>query len=160
MTPSKTLHLSTSKLVVSRNKLLEDQKELEDFHDKICESQVMNQAMKDMKRHVGCLSPRIQGLLLRSKSETSVAGNLDSVRAGISSKLKLMAEYVPAPDKTLSKFYGKKLLKKYLYKLRLAKHSDYTEKEGVYEEARDDPFPPFTPMAEPGKKKKRVKKRP
>ena len=40
--------------------------------------------------------------------------------------------------------YGKKLLKKYLYKLRLAKRSDYTEKEGVYEEARDDPFPPFT----------------
>ena len=70
-----------------------------------------------------------------------------------------MFESIPLAGQKRRMFDGKDLLKKYWNKLRRAKHIDYTEKTNIYEEAPDEPSPPFTPEAVPGKKKKRLDQR-
>ena len=164
MISSKTLRLSTSKLVDSKNKLQQDQNNLEAFHDELrCECGNMDSLTFQL--YAEGLSPRFNNLLMRANDN-----DIRAVQAEVSSEMDAslykrktieeeMFESVPLTGRKRRMFDGTDLLKKYWSKLRHAKIEDYTEKTPIYEEAPDEISPPFEPEGPPGKKKNRLSKR-
>jgi len=122
-------------LVKKRDTLLQDQKELNDFHQRLLRSDGEWNA-DNMNTHVQKLSKSARSRLVEAKGEDRTLASLDSISSDLNSD-----EFarIPLSGRALRAYMGKKLLKKYQSRYKKAKQPNYTQKDNVYEVGVPDP---------------------
>ena len=116
-------------LVEKRAKLWQDQKELNDFHQRLLRSDGKWNVDK-MNTNVQKLSKSVRSWLVEATGENRILASLDSISSNLDSD---ELARIPHSGRALFSYLGGQLLKRYQGRLKKAKGPEYTHKDQVCE---------------------------